>query len=334
MDNLKEAKAAPEISAENMIIMPGFVDPGIRISVHPGGAQRKRRMQDFRSESAALLRACWQHGSLTVQIRACAGNGELRSDLAAMRQLAAVAAPASFALCNWALHPNLYVAPDTREALRFMAARHLAQGVELMPSAHDDDDAEVATVAARAKLPVDVKWSGGNPQTLVRILEQIQPRSVLCDPNIGPAEREVLGGAPQTVILAPTTKLLEEESSSCARELVQSGAALALSSGYDAYTNPTFSMQTVLSLAVLRMQLSCEEALTACTINAAHAVGRSHVTGSIESGKRADVLMMNIPDYRELPRRLGINNVAMAIRGGTVVFNRTGWKAAGAGAAA
>ena len=87
-------------------------------------------------------------------------------------------------------------------------------------------------------------------------------------------------------------------------------------------------MQMALALAVFRFGLSPEEAICAATINAAHALGCAHLTGSIEYGKQADILVMNASDYRELPRQYGINHVEMAIRQGTVVINRTRWKGA------
>ena len=78
----------------------------------------------------------------------------------------------------------------------------------------------------------------------------------------------------------------------------------------------------------MRLGLTVEEAFTAATINAAHAAGCGHVTGSLEFGKQADLLILNVSDYREVPRQFGINNVEMAIRHGSIVLNRNRWKAA------
>jgi imidazolonepropionase len=86
-------------------------------------------------------------------------------------------------------------------------------------------------------------------------------------------------------------------------------------------------MQISLALAVVRLGLTAEEAFSAATINSAYAAGRGDVTGSIEVGKHADLLLLNTPDYREVPSQFGVNHVDMAIRGGNVVLNRTRWKA-------
>ena len=75
------------------------------------------------------------------------------------------------------------------------------------------------------------------------------------------------------------------------------------------------------------MGLSSEEAFTAATINAAYAVGCGHLTGSLEAGKHADAIVLNISDYRELPLQFGINHAAMIFRQGNIVLNRTRWRA-------
>jgi imidazolonepropionase len=86
-------------------------------------------------------------------------------------------------------------------------------------------------------------------------------------------------------------------------------------------------MQMAIALAVFGLRLTIEQAITAATINAAYAIRRSQVIGSIECGNRADLVVLDIPDYREIPRRFGSNNVVMAMRDGNIVFNRLRSKA-------
>ena len=85
-------------------------------------------------------------------------------------------------------------------------------------------------------------------------------------------------------------------------------------------------MQIVLALAVMRLNLTIEHAIVATTINAAYAINQGNEIGSLEPGKHADVLILNLNDYRELPRRLGVNHVAMIIRDGVITANRMSWK--------
>lgn len=338
IDNLKEAKNAPEISVENMIIMPGFIDPGIRIRVLRRGLRRKPSMRDFRTETAALLRSCLQHGTLSAQLRVSAGMGELRAELSALRQLSVLPGIDGYIGRSWQIDPNLTSIPNALSELRVflkrIKSRDLAQSIELTPSGVENIDKQLEEATAAAKLPTDFNWSAGSGSDLSKTLQEGKPRAIFCDSNLGSQARELLSQSSQVAVFSPENSLFGEDSLNSTKKWVEAGAGFALSTGYDAGTNPTVSMQTVLSLAVLRLQLTPEQAITASTINAAHALGCAHITGSIECGKRADLLVMNVPDYRELPRRFGINNVAMVIRGGNVVFNRTRWKPRERGAAA
>jgi imidazolonepropionase len=99
-----------------------------------------------------------------------------------------------------------------------------------------------------------------------------------------------------------------------ARALIEAGAAVALATDFNPGTSPTYSMQMVLSLACTEMRMSPAEAISAATINGAHAVGLAATVGSLEPGKQADLLILNVSDYRELPYYFGANNVHMTIK--------------------
>jgi imidazolonepropionase len=86
-------------------------------------------------------------------------------------------------------------------------------------------------------------------------------------------------------------------------------------------------MQMVVALAVLRLRLTVEQAIAATTVNAAYALGCANEVGTLEAGKRADLLVLNLSDYREIPRRIGVNQVLMAVRDGNFVINRKRAKA-------
>jgi len=137
----------------------------------------------------------------------------------------------------------------------------------------------------------------------------------------------VLSHAPCLSLFSPCKELLEERENPSAKKLVATGGAIALGSGYDAKDAPIFSMQMVVALAVLRLRLTVEQAIAATTINAAHALGCAAEVGSLEAGKRADLLVLNLSDYREIPRHIGVNQVLMAVRDGNFVINRKRAKA-------
>jgi imidazolonepropionase len=106
------------------------------------------------------------------------------------------------------------------------------------------------------------------------------------------------------------------------RLLIESGAAVALATDFNPGTSPTCSMPLVLSLACTHMRMSPAEAISAATINGAHAVSRADSIGSLEPGKLADVTIVNANDYREIPYYFGVNLVDMTIVRGAVIYRQ------------
>jgi imidazolonepropionase len=106
------------------------------------------------------------------------------------------------------------------------------------------------------------------------------------------------------------------------RTAINEGAAIALASSYRLREVSSFNMQFLLHLAVHRLGLTPEEAITATTWNPACSLRLSQVTGSLEFGKSADLLLMEVPDYRELPRRAGHHDVSLVMRAGHVIDSR------------
>lgn len=105
-----------------------------------------------------------------------------------------------------------------------------------------------------------------------------------------------------------------------ARKLIEAGAIVALATDFNPGTSPTLSMPMVLSLACTQMRMSPAEAITAATINAAHALGRAAHIGSLEVGKFADVAVFDLDDYREIPYYFGVNHCWLTVKRGEVVF--------------
>ena len=107
-----------------------------------------------------------------------------------------------------------------------------------------------------------------------------------------------------------------------ARSLISNGAAVALATDFNPGTSPTCSMPVVLSLACTYMGMLPAEAISAATINGAHAVRRAQRIGSLEPGKQADVIMLNAEDYREIPYYFGVNLVAVTMKRGEVIYRQ------------
>jgi len=109
-----------------------------------------------------------------------------------------------------------------------------------------------------------------------------------------------------------------------ARKLVDGGAAIALATDFNPGTSPTLNMQFILSLACDAMRLSPAEAISAATINAAYSLRRAGEAGSLEPGKQADLIIMEVDDYRQIPYYIGWNHCGMTVRKGRIVFERGG----------
>jgi imidazolonepropionase len=104
-----------------------------------------------------------------------------------------------------------------------------------------------------------------------------------------------------------------------ARGLIDAGAALALCTDINPGSAPCPSMPLVMAIACRYQRLLPSEALNAATINAAHAIGLGAQVGSLEVGKRADVLIIDAPDYRHLAYQFGGNLVQHIIVGGQII---------------
>jgi imidazolonepropionase len=110
---------------------------------------------------------------------------------------------------------------------------------------------------------------------------------------------------------------------SAARQLIDQGVAVALASGYNPQTSPSQNMQMTMALACTSMHMTPAEAIAAATINAAHAVRRASRIGSLEAGKRADLLILSVPDYREIPYHFGVNLVDLTMASGEILARRS-----------
>jgi len=125
------------------------------------------------------------------------------------------------------------------------------------------------------------------------------------------------------VLLPGTTFSLMGTTYAPARRMVDAGVPVALATDANPGSSPTESMQMVLNLACLQLRLSPEEAIVAATINAAHALGLAAEVGSIEVGKRADLVLYQAPSYGYLPYHYGTNLAATVVAGGRVAWERT-----------
>jgi imidazolonepropionase len=107
-----------------------------------------------------------------------------------------------------------------------------------------------------------------------------------------------------------------------ARKLIDAGAIVALATDFNPGTSPTLNMQFILSLACSEMRMTPAEAIAAATINAAYSLRLADRLGSLEPGKQADAIVMDVPDYREIPYYFAWNHCALTLKRGRIVSSR------------
>lgn len=105
-----------------------------------------------------------------------------------------------------------------------------------------------------------------------------------------------------------------------ARKIIEAGVPVALASDFNPGSAPVFSMQMIIALACRQLKMTPEEAISASTINAAYAIDMADKVGSLEIGKQADIIILNLPNYLQLPYWLGVNPVGSVIKKGKKIF--------------
>ncbi len=119
--------------------------------------------------------------------------------------------------------------------------------------------------------------------------------------------------------LLPATAFCLKEDYARARDIIDSGCSVALATDFNPGSCFTNSIPLVIALAAIQMRMSVEEIITALTINAASALSRQDSIGSIEAGKKADIIILEFPSIHFLPYHAGVNIVETVIKNGVVV---------------
>ena len=101
--------------------------------------------------------------------------------------------------------------------------------------------------------------------------------------------------------------------------MISSGVAVALATDFNPGSCPTESIQIILTLACVQMKMSPSQVICAVTINAAHALDRADIIGSLEVGKQADIIILDVPNYKFIPYHFGVNNVQTVIKNGKIM---------------
>jgi imidazolonepropionase len=133
-------------------------------------------------------------------------------------------------------------------------------------------------------------------------------------------EIEVLARSETIAVALPGTPFgLAHHEYTPARAIIEAGGALALATDLNPGTCYCESMQLMIALACRYMRLTPAESIVAATVNSAHAVRLGQVVGSLEPGKQADLVILDVPTYQQLGYRFGSNLVQKVVKRGQVV---------------
>jgi imidazolonepropionase len=365
LENLAASRDAHEINASGRVVLPGFVDSHTHLVSGParltdyemslaGASQEEitqagggfpaisKSMQGVSSrtlEGQALKMAqdCIRHGTTTIEAKSGYGvtkAGELRilRALARVNQRTGMIVP-TFVGARRLMNdqaPEEYLEWMCREMLPLVRKRKLAEfaGVYCEDGMFTVEQARRYLLTAQ-RLGFGLKVHG--EASAVGLAVEAGAVSVDCAHRLNGADCAALGASNTLATLLPGSVFhLGQCEYAPARTLIDSGAAVALATSYNPETSPSHNMQTTLSLACRMMAMTPAEAISAATINGAHALRRSHLIGSLEFGKSADLVVMNAPDYREIPYHFGVNLVELTMQKGRVVHQMSDvkWPAA------
>jgi len=138
--------------------------------------------------------------------------------------------------------------------------------------------------------------------------------------RIGDRELADMAASGTVAVLLPGASFfLLKEDYPPARRIISAGVPVALATDLNPGSSPCLSMQMAITLAVLKLGMTAEEALAAATINAAYACGLGETTGSLEPGKDADLLILSVNSPWEIPYYFGSNLVKTVICSGRVI---------------
>lgn len=355
VENLAEARKAREISAAGRVVMPGFVDSHTHLlsgpprvgSFPPRDARvaltnlavvRETSGKRLISEASAVLKQALAHGTTTLEAKSgsalnASGESKILRVLTALGDSPVDVVPTFFGAHTvppeFEGRPGEYIEWLSNDLMPTVSKRGLARFV--------DGCADAGGFAADELLPYfnrarelgfglrlhDSQFAAGGGTTLVR---DFAFTSVDHLEHAGPAAIAALPESGAVATITPASSFYLGVPRAPARDLIAAGVPIALASGFNRLTTPTYNMQFIVFLACHEFGLAPAEALAAATINGAHALRLGHRVGSLEPGKQADLLILNVGDYRELACEFGINLVGVTIKRGAVVFDGTGVK--------
>jgi imidazolonepropionase len=339
IENLATARNAREIDASGRIIMPAFIDPDVALIVPPpivrntgeaaeeGFAIRvtSRRNIEIRGTTAGIERA--RYGCVTAGAHTgCAVD--LKNTVKVLRAHRALQLKPLRIRSILSCH----AVPAEELTSRWFPAIRKGKLATVIDLAIESDDLHYAVALAASSAGFALRIRSSRQLTFEALSLALSAGAIsIVAPIEGlPAFISPLAGIGCVRVIPASGGLNDPEAgasdfaASHIRAAIDGGAAIALSSSYRAGSTASFNMQFLLYLAVRHFGMTPEEAIMATTYNAACSLRMSRVTGSLEPGKSADLIMLDVPDYLDLPRRAGHHDLTLVMRAGVIVSRHGG----------
>src|SRR5918995_2177569 len=277
----------------------------------------------------AVARHCgWMLQSGTTTFEGKSGYGlDLETELASLRAIRDLGGAPTF-LGAHATPPEF---DDPHAYLEFVLADVLPEAAKLAEAAdvfleRGAFDVELARpyleAARRHGLALRLHGDQFSDAGAVPLAIELGARSIDHLEATGPEGIAALAASDVTGVLLPASALFLTRPMPPARALVDAGAAVALATDFNPGSAFSESLPLVMSLAATQLKLSPAEALAACTVNAAHVLGRADRIGRLAPGYAADVVLLDAPDWRYLAYHLAGPVVATVVKGGAVAVGR------------
>ena len=353
VENLALARGADEIDATGRVVMPGFVDSHTHVV---GGAPRipddlssasgnnellalARAIQELSPRALELqarhaVEEALRHGTTTLEAKSGFGLSEtgeikiLRVHQALQKQPVTVVSTffCTGAAAEYPERPDLYLEWVCSHVLPLVKRRKLAEFADILceeGAFRQEHARRYMTVARDLGFGLKVQTGRRANAGVIRLAVEMGASSVDHVIDVSREEAALLARSNTVAALLPGSAFyLGTEPYAPARMLIDNGVAVALATNYNPETSPSQNMQMMFTLACRRMDMTAAEALTAATVNAAHALRRASSIGSLEAGKNADLIILGVPDYQEIPYHFGVNLVDLVMKNGTVLVER------------
>jgi imidazolonepropionase len=292
--------------------------------------------EDLADLIALRLRRIAQWGVTTVEVKTGYGLS-IEEEFRHLRVLAGVSARSSISVVATALPAHFpplddpggvdgYVERICSEMIPQVANEGLAAAFDVFldPSAYSADHVRriVRTAQANglgARIHADQLHADGGAE----LAAELGALSADHLGHISPAGIRALASSDTIAVLIPGSLMfVPGEKAPPVREMIEAGVAIGVSTDYTPGTSPIAFMPVAITLAMTLFKLTAAEVLAAATINAAFALGVADKAGSIEVGKRADLVIFEAKDYREIPYRVGENLARRVLVSGETIVER------------